>query len=179
MVKVVIGAGQTAFDGWIATQEDELNLLDETTFSNMFGEASVDCFLAEHIFEHLSYEQGTQAAATIYKYLKPGGQIRVAVPDANFKNAWYHNMCKPGGPGPLDHPAFTHQVFYDYRRLQQVFSRAGFVCKLLEWCDENGEFHFVYYDLDKGKIGRSLRFDTRNQDGKLGMVSLVMDAVKQ
>ena len=28
-------------------------------------------------------------------------------------------------------------------------------------------------------IGRSLRFDTRNNDGKLGMVSIIIDAYKK
>jgi predicted SAM-dependent methyltransferase len=29
-----------------------------------------------------------------------------------------------------------------------------------------------------GRTGRSLRFDTRNKDGTLGMVSIVLDAKK-
>lgn len=28
-MKVIIGAGKTSYDGWISTQEDELNLLNE------------------------------------------------------------------------------------------------------------------------------------------------------
>lgn len=178
MKKVIIGAGKTSYDGWISTQENELNLLDENSFKNMFKENSVDCFLAEHVFEHLTYEEGESAAKIIFKFLKNGGQIRVAVPDANFRNERYQNMCKPGGPGSINHPAYTHKVFYDYRHLIDVFEKAGFRCKLLEWCDENGDFHFNYYNLENGKIGRSLRFDTRNQDGKLEMVSLIVDCIK-
>ncbi len=178
MLKVIIGAGKTAFDGWISTQEEELNLLDAASFQKMFEIASVDCFLAEHVFEHLSFEEGLRAARIIYQYLKPGGQIRIAVPDANFQNPWYQEMCRPDSNKAKDHPAYTHRVFYDYQKLSSVFTRAGFDCKLLEWCDEAGNFHFTYYSLEKGKIGRSLRFDTRNQDGELGMVSLVVDAVK-
>ncbi len=178
MKKIIIGAGNITYDGWISTQANELNLLDEETFKNMLEENSVDAFLAEHVFEHLTFDEGIKAAKIIYKYLKKNGRIRVAVPDANFRNEWYQNMCKPGGPGPMDHPAFTHKVFYDYHLLIEVFTLAGFTCKLLEWCDDNGDFHFNYYNLDYGKIGRSLRFDTRNMDGKLGMVSLIIDAIK-
>lgn len=46
-----------------------------------------------------------------------------------------------------------------------------------------GDFFLVepsdkYWNELDGKIGRSLRFDTRNQDGKLGMVSIIIDAKK-
>ncbi|MDY2719998.1 MAG: hypothetical protein SOV46_04255 [Candidatus Faecousia sp.] len=51
--------------------------------------------------------------------------------------------------------------------------------ELLEWCDEEGRFHYKYWNQTDGKIGRSLRYDTRNFDGKLGMVSLIIDAKKQ
>ena len=54
--------------------------------------------------------------------------------------------------------------------------KAGFVVDLLEYCDENGTFHYKYWNELDGKIGRSLRFDTRNKDGKLGMVSIIIDA---
>ena len=56
--------------------------------------------------------------------------------------------------------------------------QAGFEVELLEWCDENGEFHYKYWNEEDGRIGRSLRFDTRNKDGKLGMVSIILDAKK-
>ena len=39
------------------------------------------------------------------------------------------------------------------------------------------EYPIIGNELD-GKIGRSLRFDTRNKDGKLGMVSIIIDAKK-
>ena len=59
-----------------------------------------------------------------------------------------------------------------------AFEKAGFVVDLLEYCDENGTFHYKYWNELDGKIGRSLRFDTRNKDGKLGMVSIIIDAKK-
>ena len=73
---------------------------------------TISNILAEHVWEHLSYEDGLIAARNCYKYLKPGGMIRVAVPDGNFRNDWYQNMVKIGGPGPIVHPAYTHKVVY-------------------------------------------------------------------
>lgn len=180
MKRFIIGAGQTSYEGWIATQETELNLLDIQDFYRLFkNEESVDAFLAEHVFEHLSFEEGIEAAKILHRFLKPNGYVRLAVPDINFKNDWYHNMCKPGGPGPIDHPAYTHKVFYDYETLLRVFETAGFSVDLLEYCDKDGRFHFNYWNPEQGIIGRSLRFDTRNNDGKLGMVSIIIDAYKK
>lgn len=180
MKRIVIGAGKTSYEGWDATQETELNLLDIQDFYKLFHqEESVNAFLAEHVFEHLSFEEGIEAGNNLYRFLKPNGYVRLAVPDINFKNEWYHNMCKPGGPGPIDHPAYSHKIFYDYKLLVKVFEAAGFSVDLLEYCDEDGRFHFNYWAPEQGMIGRSLRFDTRNNDGKLGMVSIIIDAYKK
>lgn len=176
MVKVILGAGQTKAYGWIATQENELNLLSKQDWMNRFELESIDALLAEHVWEHLTYEEGIIAAKNCYNYLKPGGYIRCAVPDKNFRNEWYQNMVKVGGPGPVDHPAATHKIVYDYKTLKQVFENAGFEVSFLEYCDEKGDFHYTYWNELDGKIGRSFRFDTRNSIDKLGMVSLVIDA---
>ena len=104
--------------------------------------------------------------------------MRVAVPDKNFHNQWYQNMVKIGGNGDPNHPAFSHKIVYDYKLLKSVFEKAGFEVELLEWCDENGDFHYKYWNESDGKIGRSFRFDTRNSAQKLGMVSIILDAKK-
>lgn len=177
-MKVIIGAGNTSFHGWISTQENELNLLSRADFENMFAENKVDAFLAEHVWEHMTFEEGCMAAKNCYDFLNDGGYLRVAVPDKNFRNEWYQNMVKVGGNGDPSHPAFTHKALYDYRMLIDVFESVGFEVELLEWCDEDGNFHYKYWSEADGKIGRSLRFDTRNSEGKLGMVSIIIDAKK-
>lgn len=177
-LRVILGAGQTKYDGWIKTQESELNLLCTDDWKKLFELESIDAFLAEHVWEHLTYEEGIIAAKSCYNYLKSGGYIRCAVPDKNFRNEWYQNMVQVGGPGPVDHPAATHKIVYDYKTLRKVFESAGFEVSLLEYCDENGDFHYTYWNDTDGMIGRSYRFDTRNSPKKLGMISLIIDAKK-
>ena len=87
-------------------------------------------------------------------------------------------MVKVGGNGDRNHPAFSHKIVYDYKQFCAVFEQAGFEVELLEYCDENGDFHYKYWNDADGKIGRSLRFDTRNSPEKLGMVSIIIDAKK-
>ena len=67
---------------------------------------------------------------------------------------------------------------YDYKTLVSVFEQVGFEVELLEYCDENGVFHYKYWNEKDGRIGRSFRFDTRNSEEKLGMVSIIIDAKK-
>lgn len=177
-MRVVIGAGKTAFDGWVSTQETELNLLDTADFDRLFAREKPTAFLAEHVWEHMTFEEGCRAARNCFAYLTEGGYLRAAVPDGNFRNEWYQNMVRVGGNGDPNHPAFTHKIVYDYRTFAQVFRQAGFEVELLEWCDEEGRFHYKYWNEDDGKIGRSLRFDTRNAEGRLGMVSIILDAKK-
>ena len=83
-----------------------------------------------------------------------------------------------GGPGPADHPAASHKIVHNYVTLSSMFEAAGFTVHLLEYCDESGEFHYNEWDERKGFIYRSSRFDHRNKDGKLGFISLIIDAVK-
>ena len=104
-MRIVIGAGKTYYDGWISTQENELDLLNRADFERMFAYELPTAFLAEHVWEHMTLQEGVTAAKNCYDYLADGGYIRIAVPDKNFRNEWYQNMVKVGGNGDPAHPA--------------------------------------------------------------------------
>lgn len=59
-----------------------------------------------------------------------------------------------------------------------MFEKAGFTVELCEYCDEKGHFHFRDWNPEDGFIYRSKRFDHRNKNGMLNMVSLIIDAKK-
>lgn len=126
----------------------------------------------------MTYEEGIQAARICYNYLKPGGYIRCAVPDGLFPDEEYQKTVQIGGPGPNDHPAASHKIVHTYHSIVSMFSEAGFDVQLLEYCDEQGKFHYNEWDEKQGFIYRSRRFDHRNTDDHLGFVSLIVDAVK-
>lgn len=179
-MKVIIGAGNSRQEGWIATQQEELNLLKREDFEKMFSKERPTAFLAEHVFEHMHLTEAFRAAKNCYDFLQNGGYIRAAVPDGNFRNEAYRNLVKAGGNGDPSHPAYDHKILYDYKTFKWVFERAGFVVEMLEYCDDDGNFHYRDWNESDGRIGRSLRFDTRNalEEGKLGMVSIILDARK-
>ena len=105
------------------------------------------------------------------------GYIRCAVPDAFFQ---MKNISKGTSrwTGPLDHPAASHKIVHSYKTITSMFESAGFQVRLLEYCDENGKFHYNDWNEKDGFIYRSKRFDHRNRDNHLGFVSLIVDAVK-
>lgn len=98
-LKVIIGAGEQSYPGWIPTHQEQLNLLRRQDWEQSFGERRVDAFLCEHVWEHLTEAQGRLAAALCYEFLKPGGYLRCAVPDANFPDAAYQPRPKRSSGG--------------------------------------------------------------------------------
>lgn len=111
------------------------------------------------------YAEGVQAAKLCFRYLKVGGYIRCAVPDAYFPNEWYQNIVKIGGPGPRDHPVASHKIVHTYQSLRSMFEEAGYNVQLLEYCDEKGIFHYNDWNEAEGFIYRSKRFNLSKSKG--------------
>lgn len=178
-IKLVIGAGEYNNNpGWIHTQEEELDVLDESSWQNRFAIHSINAILAEHVWEHLTYEEGVTAAKLCHHYLKPLGYIRCAVPDGYFPDESYQQIVQVGGPGPKNHPAESHKIVHTYQSIISLFEEAGYEVKLLEYCDENGKFHQQDWDGEDGVIFRSKKYDPRNQGDELVFPSLIIDAIK-
>jgi predicted SAM-dependent methyltransferase len=162
-LRVIIGAGEQRWQGWIPTQRDELDLLRPSDWEMSFSSRLVDAFLCEHVWEHLTELEGRSAANLCLKYLP---------------NPEYQKRAQIGGPGQKDHPAADHKIVYDYRLFVDVFASAGFEVDLLEYCDDLGRFHYNQWSMSDGPIYRSLLLDRRNRDGNIGSVSLIVDARK-
>ncbi|MBI4543860.1 MAG: methyltransferase domain-containing protein [Gemmatimonadetes bacterium] len=174
-LRVVVGAGGVFQPGWIATDIDTLDVRSESDWRRHFALRPIDAVLAEHVWEHLAPEEALEAARNCYRYLRPGGYVRAAVPDGLHPDAGYRDWVRPGGSGP---GADDHQVLYTYRGLSDLFQAAGFRVELLEYFDENGHFHYRDWDPQDGMIRRSSRFDERNRDGRLNYTSIILDARK-
>ena len=174
--RVVIGAGGHSDADWIPTDNDVLNLLKPKDWSRLFEPAAIDALLAEHVWEHLTLEEGVVAASLCFRYLRPGGYLRVAVPDGLSPDPEYIESVRVGGSGA---GAKEHKVLYTYKILQDVFEAVGFKVVLYEYYDQQGRFHCSEWDPQDGTIRRSKRFDRRNKDGVLRYTSIVLDAKKE
>jgi predicted SAM-dependent methyltransferase len=171
-LQIIIGAHNTNYENWLPTNIDSLNLLEIDSFQHLFGDKKASRFLAEHVFEHISY---SDALKNCYSYLEKGGAVRIAVPDGFHPNPEYINMVKPGGFGEGAH---DHKLLYDYHTLSKVFEEAGFKANLLEYYDENGTFHYNDWDSKDGHVIRSKRYDKRFNE-PLGYSSLIVDGIKE
>jgi len=173
--RIVIGSSGTAPEGWVSTDREVLDLVREDSWLRYFGFDSLDAILAEHVWEHLSADDAVRSARTCYRFLKPGGYLRAAVPDGLHPDPAYVEQVRPGGCGP---GADDHKVLYDYASFSKVFALAGFSVRLYEYFDRNGEFRFADWNPADGLIRRSMRFDERNSPQHLAYTSIVVDAIK-
>ncbi len=174
-LRVVVGSEGIFEPGWLRTEREYLDLLRPAEWRAYFAPASIAAILAEHVWEHLTPEQGLTAARTCLEFLQPGGYLRLAVPDGLHPDDAYREWVRPGGSGA---GADDHKVLYTHQSLAQMLAAAGFVVELLEYFDAAGNFHAVDWDPAAGMIHRSRRFDERNRAGPLRYTSLIVDARK-
>lgn len=171
-VKVVIGAGQTRFEGWISTDVPALDVRNSNHWRDLFPPASIDRMLAEHVFEHLTIEELAKFLDYASHYLAPGGRIRIAVPDGYHPNADYIDRVRPGGTGV---GAGDHKVLYTCDLIGELMREQGYQFELLEYFDAVGQFHQSAWNADDGFVGRSAAHDERNAGGQLLYTSLIVD----
>lgn len=173
--RMVIGSSGTSFEGWVSTDREVIDLLRESTWTTYFKPDFLDAILAEHVWEHLSSDDALRSARTCYRFLRPGGHLRVAVPDGFHPDPAYIEAVRPGGSGS---GADDHKLLYNHVSFSDLFASVGFDVRLYEYFDETGEFHFSEWNPADGMIQRSKRFDSRNSSASLPYTSIVMDAVK-
>lgn len=175
-LKLNVGSAAKNFDKtWFATDIETLNLTKEDDWKKLLGFLRVDYIMAEHVWEHLLAEDTILANKNCYRFLKKKGVLRIAVPDGFHPDPGYIEHVKPAGSG---FGASDHKILYNYKTLKQSLEEVGFTVSLLEYWDENKEFHFIDWSDEGGHIVRSKRYDKRNQQGILNYTSLIVDAIK-
>lgn len=172
-LRLVVGSGGIAESGWLATDMESLDLLSTREWRNFFPPDAITAILAEHVWEHLTPADGLVAARNCFAHLRPGGALRIAVPDGFHPDPGYRERVRPGGTGDGAH---DHKVLYDHATLTALLTAAGLEVELLEYFDATGAFHAVDWNPAEGLVRRSRRFDPRNRDGELRYTSLIADA---
>lgn len=172
-LKVVLGAGPTHFPGWFQTDKEILDVTNPSDWSALFDPESIDSLLSEHMLEHLTEHEARVALTECYRYLKPHGLFRIAVPDGYRRDPAYMAEASP--------PKDGHQVLYNVDTLTALLQSVGFTTTPLEYFDANEQFHAVLWNESDGMIQRSARFDTQQdfRRGDLFYTSVIVDARKQ
>lgn len=175
MVAVQYGSNDNLLDGWI-------NFRNETdgdiTKPLAFEDNSVDRILLSHVLEHVHVQDGYRFLRETHRILKPGGVIRVIVPDLDkvwrLCNDSYRSLIKEGlktwwpaigRPAPAPDYVVTdrdavetllfchgHEAAYTEELLITLMETAGFDCAP---CDYGQSQHpeFAGVDLHHIYIG--------------------------
>ncbi|HVD25145.1 MAG TPA: methyltransferase domain-containing protein [Gaiellaceae bacterium] len=127
-VRLHLGSGPVRKDGWVNIDlvGDDVDLSWNILKPLPFSDGSVDAIFHEHVLEHLSIEDGYGLARESYRLLRPGGVLRIGVPDCGTPDVGW-----PDAPTRLLalHEFFAeagHQTMYDAETLGLLLRAAGF-----------------------------------------------------
>lgn len=174
--------------GWLSLQQADLDITRAGDWMKVIGGVGkVDAILTEHTLEHLTYNEAAAAVWNFWRYLKPGGHVRVAVPDGLSPHPNYQGWVAPGSRGErwlqqfraVNEPA--HKTLWNFEKLASLFRRFAFRVRLLEWFDYEGLFHREPYRLQDGYIRRrhgSAWSNVLSVVVGAPYTSLILDAVK-
>lgn len=124
-IKLNIGAGNVVIDGYTPIDRK----FGSEAFPLNYADNSVSDIRCSHMLEHLSFDDAQKALAEWTRVLKPGGRLRVAVPDfrkiadsIDSDPLWAHYAM--GGQTDADD---FHKSAYSELRLRGYLSHAGLV----------------------------------------------------
>ena len=173
-IKIVVGAGPTKYKGWFSTDIVTLDVTNEHHFKKHFKK-KINKVLAEHVLEHLTINEIELTINNFQKYSTQNVTIRIAVPDGFHKDKDYIDKVRPGGTGE---GAEDHKHLFNHKSLVGLFEAQNFKAKLVEYWDEEGNFHSDYSNDENGYVKRSFLNDNRNSDGIPRYTSLIIDFTK-
>jgi len=174
-LRIVVGSGKYYEKAWLPTDIEYLNMLELNDWLKYFQPNSIDAILSEHVWEHLTEEQGQIAANNCFEFLKPGAYLRLAVPDGYHASKDYIEYVKPGGKGP---GASDHKILYNFDTLQLMLERAGFQVLLIEGYLKDGIWIEKPWMTEDGMIKRSKRYKKMSPDRSFQITSIIVDACK-
>ena len=133
-----------------------------------FEDDSVDLIYASHVFEYFDREEGFEVLKKWFSKLKPGGTLRIAVPDFESMARLYvggeyplNNFLGPlFGKMKMDNENIYHKTTYDLYSLSELLKSAGFSnIKLYDWrdtehanFDDHSQSYLPHLDKENGTL---------------------------
>lgn len=133
-IRLNIGAGSTVIEGFIAIDRR----FGTEAFPLAYPDNSVAEIRCSHMLEHLSFGDALKALAEWTRVLKPGGRLRISVPDfGKISATWEHDPIAPFYlmGGQTDENDF-HKSVFDEKRLRSYLENAG-LTKIQAWESSN------------------------------------------
>jgi hypothetical protein len=145
-IRLNLGSGGCNLDGYV-----NLDIADGHDCRDLsaYADESVDEVRASHVLEHISFRETGEVLDEWVRVLKPGGVLRVAVPDAMLcmraivgtidgdagADVDYLSMALIGGNANEND---VHRALFDERGLQVQMQRAGLVA-VQKWKGNPGD----------------------------------------
>tara|TARA_A100001515_G_scaffold27578_1_gene21211 strand:+ start:279 stop:806 length:528 start_codon:yes stop_codon:yes gene_type:complete len=166
-MKLHLGCGKRDFGtDWIHIDQADYDHIIHKDVTNLrFADGSCDVIYASHLLEYFSRSDASKVLGEWYRCLKPGGVLRLAVPDfASICNLYKNGYSLSSFLGPLygemGDPPFYHKTVYDYASLKTILYDCGFksVSKY-DWrdtdhaeFDDHSQAYLPHMDKDNGTL---------------------------
>mgnify|MGYP003152590942 CR=1 FL=1 len=170
MIKINLGCGWRNFGkDWIHIDGGDYSHLDSKDIINLpFSSNSVDLIYASHVIEYFDREEVIPILNKWKEKLKPGGILRLAVPNFRVMSILYlenkltlDNILGPlYGKMEMDGSKIYHKTTYDKSSLEDVLKVCGFSnIKLYNWketehseFDDHSQAYFPHMDKENGTL---------------------------
>jgi predicted SAM-dependent methyltransferase len=160
-LKLNIGCGTSGIQGWVNIDNSPTILLSRLPFGRRifrtpdwppgvcradvrkripFPDASVSYIYSSHTFEHFTYEESLLVAKECFRVLKPGGVLRIVVPDLGIlvsdylagaaspkaSHRFIGRLLLTCSVRDVLHSGAHHKQMFDAASLTHMFKEAGF-----------------------------------------------------
>jgi predicted SAM-dependent methyltransferase len=134
ILKLHLGCGEKHIDGYINIDirpMEEVDKVDNIKYLRSFKPNTVDVIYSCSVLEHFIRWEYKNALRRWYELLKPGGKLRIGVPDFESIVKYYqHNKDLDSILGLLyggqDYEQNFHHMCWDFRSLQKDLYEIGF-----------------------------------------------------
>ena len=170
MIKLHLGCGKKDFGPeWTHIDGGDFSHLHSHDITNLpFEDSTVSLIYASHVFEYFDREEGEELLRKWHTKLKPGGVIRLAVPDFQqmarlyaFENMPLSKFLGPlYGKMPMGDKVIYHKTVYDFVSLQILLRTCSFreICKY-DWqgtehaqFDDHSQAYIPHMDKENGTL---------------------------
>jgi predicted SAM-dependent methyltransferase len=167
-VQLHIGCGEKYIPGFVHIDVRKFPHIDHVASADrlaMFADDSVDLIYCAHILEHFPRTKTAAVLAEWRRALKPGGTLRLAVPDFEALVQIYaekKDISLVLGPlvGRQDYPENTHYMIFDFQSLKKMLEEVGFRnVRRYDWretihkdCDDFSQAYVPHMDKEHGRL---------------------------
>jgi ubiquinone/menaquinone biosynthesis C-methylase UbiE len=138
MTKLHLGAGRRVLKGFISIDIEEsptTDIVADIAKLDMFSDGEVDSIYCSHAFEYFDRVQAPDVLREWHRVLKPGGDVRISVPDFEKLIDVYRlsgSLSSIVGPlfgrweNPISNLTIFHKTVWDLVSLRALMTEVGF-----------------------------------------------------